>query len=241
VRSGTAGWAIPRPVGEMFPGEGTHLQRYARALSCVEINSCFYRPHAAKTYAKWAASTPADFRFSVKMPKLITHTLKLRDAAEPLAQFLEETASLGEKRGPLLVQLPPSLAFAPDLVAPFFDLLRAQYQGDVVCEPRHPSWSGPDGDADALLAGHRVARVAADPPPFAGADRPGAWPGIIYVRLHGSPHMYWSRYSVEYIRELADRLTTWDAPEVWCIFDNTAAGAAIENAMELMKFCPVGP
>jgi uncharacterized protein YecE (DUF72 family) len=53
--------------------------------------------------------------------------------------------------------------------------------------------------------------------------------------------MYWSRYSVEYIRELADRLTTWDAPEVWCIFDNTAAGAAIENAMELMKFCPVGP
>src|SRR5436190_21838194 len=65
----TSGWSIPRASAAEFPGEGTHLERYGRRLRGAEINSCFYRPHAASTYAKWADATPAGFRFAVKLPK----------------------------------------------------------------------------------------------------------------------------------------------------------------------------
>ena len=82
---GTAGWSIPRQVAPHFPGEGTHLHRYARVLHCVEINSSFHRPHAAATYARWAASAPAEFRFSVKIPRAITHVV---DGARPRGRLV---------------------------------------------------------------------------------------------------------------------------------------------------------
>src|SRR4051812_20947787 len=104
---GTSGWSIPRAAAAEFAGEGTHLARYGRRLRGAEINSCFYRPHAAATYAKWAAATPDWFQFAVKLPKTITHELKLARARTPLERFLDETAGLGGKRGPVLVQLPP--------------------------------------------------------------------------------------------------------------------------------------
>src|SRR5689334_25423474 len=111
IRIGTAGWSIPRASAWRFDTEGTHLQRYARQLRCVEINSSFYRPHAAATYARWRESTPANFRFAVKMPRAITHELQLRHARKPLIEFLAETDGLAEKRGPILVQLPQSFSF----------------------------------------------------------------------------------------------------------------------------------
>ncbi|HYW08000.1 MAG TPA: DUF72 domain-containing protein, partial [Longimicrobium sp.] len=108
---GCAGWSLPRVEQERFPAEGTHLERYAGRFPAVEINSSFYRPHRPATYARWGESVPPSFRFSVKVPKAITHTLRLRAAAEPLAAFLAEAGALEEKLGCLLVQLPPSLHF----------------------------------------------------------------------------------------------------------------------------------
>ena len=213
-------------------GDGTHLQRYARVLRCAEINSSFHRPHAAQTYAKWAAATPRDFRFAVKLPRTITHDLKLRRARLPLERFLEESGGLGGKRGPLLVQLPPSLAFDPRIAARFFTLMRERHDGIVVCEPRHDTWFTPA--AEALLVKHRIARVAADPPPAAGAELPGGWKEVAYFRLHGSPRKYWSRYEDGYIEALSHTLSRASASaEVWCVFDNTASGAALANALDL--------
>jgi uncharacterized protein YecE (DUF72 family) len=229
---GTAAWSIPRASAECFAGDGTHLQRYGLVLRCAEINSSFYRPHAWATYAKWAASTPPDFRFAVKVPRIITHDQALRRARLPLKRFLDESAGLGDKRGPLLVQLPPSLAFEIRLAARFFDLLRNCYSGPVVCEPRHETWVSPA--ATALLVRYEVARVAADPPMITGAERPGGWDGIAYFRLHGAPRKYWSRYPKEYVDALASLLLpAATAADVWCVFDNTASGSAIENACEL--------
>lgn len=229
---GTAGWSIPRECGEAFAGDGTHLQRYARRLAGAEINSSFYRPHAPGVYARWAASTPPGFRFAVKLPKAITHDRRLAGARAPLTRFLGETGALGEKRGPILVQLPPSFAFDARLAGRFFTLLRSLYEGPVACEPRHATWAAPA--AEALLVRHRVARVAADPARFPEAATPGGWPGLVYCRLHGSPRMYWSRYD-------AARLAAWAeawrrlplAVEAWCIFDNTGSGSALPNALEL--------
>src|SRR4051794_31555714 len=121
---GTAGWNIPRAHRDRFPSAGSQLARYAARLNAAEINTSFYRSHSVATYERWAAAVPPDFRFAVKMPRLITHDRGLTRARAPLAQFLDETAALGPRRGPLLVQLPPSLAFDRRRAARFFDLLR---------------------------------------------------------------------------------------------------------------------
>lgn len=231
---GTAGWSIPRASALRFASAGTHLQRYAAELRCAEINSSCYRPHAPGTYARWRDSTPPGFRFAVKMPRTITHELKLRDAREPLVAFLAQTEGLAEKRGPILVQLPPSLAFDVPLATSFLKLVREVYDGQVVCEPRHATWFSPA--ADALLKRHRISRVAADPPRAPEAMTPGGWPEVAYFRLHGSPRPYWSKYDPPFIDALATAVRNLSAAkEVWCIFDNTASGAALENAWELRE------
>lgn len=234
IAVGCAGWSIPKQHAALFPAEGTHLARYAQRLPAVEINSCFYRSHRPATYAKWANETPDDFRFSVKIPKEITHVRRLKDAAEPLGQFLMETSSLGAKRGPLLIQLPPSLRFSMTVADAFFSLLRERYDGPAACEPRHRTWFS--NEADQLLRERCVARVAADPAVVPGAAREGGWPGLVYVRWHGSPTMYYSSYDPAQIDLLAKQVQAMkNVDDVWCIFDNTALGAASHDALTLLR------
>ena len=197
---GTAGWALPAPVRDTFPAGASNLERYAGRLGAVEINSSFYRPHRRVTYERWAASVPAEFRFAVKLPKAITHERRLRDCEEPLARFAEEIAGLGGKRGPVLIQLPPNLAFDTAEADAFFKMLDAIVGGAAVCEPRHPTWF--EAAADALLVRRRIARVAADPARVPGAETPGGWLGVAYLRLHGSPQIYRSGYDVAGARPL---------------------------------------
>ena len=173
---------------------------------------------------------PEHFRFAVKLPREITHDRRLVDAAAPLEQFLDEIQPLEARLGPLLVQLPPSLAYDAPAAEAFLDLLRNRFGGEVACEPRHASWF--EADADVMLCRHRVARVAADPARVPAAAQPGGWPGLAYYRLHGSPRMYYSAYDSGYLDQLATALATRQGP-VWCVFDNTASGAAAGNALEL--------
>ncbi len=222
---------MPRAVANHFPVEGTHLQRYAARLSCTEINSSFYRPHRAETYARWAGSVPADFRFAVKLPRAITHEARLRGAGAALDRFLEQVRGLGDKLGCVLIQLPPSLAFERQPVKRFLDALRRRHAGAAVVEPRHASWF--TGAADALLADHGIGRVAADPALTAAARVPGGDRRLSYFRLHGSPRMYFSIYTDRFLRALARQLRAEQAAgaECWCIFDNTAHGGAVPNAL----------
>ena len=234
IRIGTAGWSIPRAAASRCESVGTHLERYARVFRCAEINSSFHRPHAAATYAKWRDSTPADFLFAVKAPRTITHELKLQDTRDLFVAFLAQTDGLADKRGPILVQLPPSLSFDDSVVTRFLDGVRTVYTGPMVCEPRHATWFS--AAAAALLSRYDVSRVAADPPPVPEAMAPAGWPGVAYFRLHGAPRTYWSRYDANYISALAITVRgIAAAAEVWCVFDNTASGAAIENASELRE------
>jgi uncharacterized protein YecE (DUF72 family) len=233
-RIGCAGWAIPKAHTPEFPEDGSHLQRYAARFSAVEINSSFYKPHRPATYSRWAASVPEDFRFSAKVPKTITHKQRLGDADALLDAFLAEVTCLGQKLGCLLVQLPPSLAYEAATVEHFFETFRAGYGGPLVVEPRHTSWFAPD--VAARLHAHRVGQVAADPAVVPDAAAPAGWPEVIYVRLHGSPEIYYSTYDQPYLDRLAERMREYAtrAREVWCIFDNTALFAATPNALDLI-------
>ena len=233
LRIGTAGWSVPSQYMGEIPAGGSHLERYARRLGAVEINSSFYRPHQRKTYERWAQSTPPGFRFSVKVPKAMTHEQRLADCGALLDRFAAEVAGLGDRLGVLLVQLPPNLALEKRAAGGFFRALRKRIGAPVACEPRHASWFTPDGNE--WLAERDIARVAADPAPVAGAGEPGGWNGLVYYRWHGSPRIYYSAYGDSEIAALGRRLA---APRkrnvaIWCIFDNTASGAALGNALAL--------
>jgi uncharacterized protein YecE (DUF72 family) len=233
IRIGTAGWSIPKLSAPAFPVDGTHLERTARVMPMTEVNSSFYRPHKPETWERWAASTPLGFRFAVKLPKAISHEARLVGAEAALDRFLAEAGMLGDRFGPLLVQLPPSLRFDRPAAEDFFALLRARFGGDVVCEPRHASWF--TDAAEALLVAHHIARVAADPAPVPGAGEPGGWDGLRYWRLHGSPVMYRSAYEPAVLDALAERFLAEAARRpVWCVFDNTADFHAVDDALATM-------
>lgn len=222
----TAAWSIPRTVAAAFPEEGSGLARYAAVFDGVEVNSTFYRRHKVSTFERWAGSTPERFRFAVKIPKVITHENAMKDIRQPFATFLQDIAALGGKRGPLLCQLPPSLRFDPERFEAAFDTMRTLDERPLVIEVRHRSWASEQ--ALKLLRRYSIDRVLADPAlvwpasDFREAPR--------YVRLHGKPKVYYSSYSDAEIAAFSQLL----GPDSWCVFDNTASGAAIENALTML-------
>lgn len=231
LRVATAGWSIPARYKDLFTDEGSHLQRYAERLNAVEINSSFYRHHKLNTYRRWAESVPAHFRFAVKIPKTLTHNGELTPLPEVLDQFIAEINGLGEKLGVLLVQLPPSLAFNASITKHFFREIHKRIDVPIACEPRHPSWGSEE--VNDLLSECDVARVAADPAPWPGADKVGGDKRLVYFRWHGQPRKYYSDYDKETLALLWKQLAIArkTADQVWCVFDNTALGYALGNAL----------
>ena len=235
VRVGTAGWAIPAGVRDRFPVAGGGLERYAARLGAVEINSTFYRRHRISTFKRWAAATPADFRFAVKAPREITHRRKLENCEDLLADLAVDLGGLGDRLGPVLIQTPPGLAFDETRTGVFLDACEALLDASIVLEPRHASWF--TTSADQWLASRRVARVAADPAPAPGAGLSGGFGAHVYFRLHGSPDMYRSAYGRDRLKAILQRVRATGpvATERWVIFDNTASGAAAADALSFVR------
>lgn len=240
VLIGTAAWGLPRDSRNAFPEGESLLARYAGVFPCTEVNSTFSKTHRPATFERWASQTPPAFRFAVKLPKAMTHEARLTVPAREIGAFVASLQGLGDRLGALLVQLPPSLALEPRVARAFFRALRKAFEGPIVCEPRHASWFTEAGNR--LLVEERVGRVAADPAKPAGAGEPGGWLGergdgrgaAVYYRWHGAPRLYWSAYPEEWLRAKAAELRQWPAgTQVWCIFDNTASGAATADALTM--------
>jgi uncharacterized protein YecE (DUF72 family) len=224
IRIGTAGWSLPSHVQRA----SSHLHHYSRTLCCVEVNSCFYRTHRAATWARWAVETPADFRFSLKAPKTITHEYKLHDTQPLLSNFLHQIQPLKEKAGPILFQFPPSFKFDLALVEDFLSLFRMLHEGEAAFEPRHETWF--TTQANELLKSYQIARVMADPAAGASAaGEPGGDENLFYCRLHGQPRIYYSSYDENFLTALAAKVR--DHRNAWVIFDNTALSNAYRNAI----------
>ncbi len=217
------------------------LARYATRFPVVEVNSSFYRHHRPSTYERWAAAVPAHFRFSVKLPRRITHELALRGAGPTLERFLDEVEGLGSKLGGFLMQLPPSLTLDARAASTFLGVFRRRSDAAVVCEPRHASWF--TTKADALLERFAVTRAAADPARVPAAGYPSADPIWPYWRWHGSPRIYYSAYSDAALTHLASRVVrdTNTPNPPWVIFDNTAHGFATPNAARFQELAGSRP
>ncbi len=235
IRVGTAGWGIAARHAREFPASGMHLERYSQVLSAAEIDTSFYRHHRHETYARWARSVPAHFRFAVKTPRALTHPGTLTLDAGVLERFAAEVSGLGGRLEVLLAQFAPRVAFDRAAAAELFSRLRASVPVRIACEPRHESWA--DAVADRLLREMDVTRVASDPPRWPGGDAPGGSTGCAYFRMHGAPRIYYSDYSAARLGALAGQLTeaARRSAQVWCILDNTALGHALGNALVLQQ------
>jgi uncharacterized protein YecE (DUF72 family) len=236
---GTAGWSNPPYERERRASGESHLQYYAALFNAVEINSSFYRSHQRSTYERWSASTPAGFGFSVKAPRSVTHDCGLRHCRSELGQFLQEIAGLGRKLRVVLVQTPASLEYDARVAGRFFKSLIAGCSAQIALEPPHASWFA--AGVQSKLSEIGVSRVVADPAKIAAAGRPPDAGRLIYFRLHGSPRIYYSAYTPEYLTELSNeiRALTARTDEVWCLFDNTARHESWGNAQllrRLLKF-----
>lgn len=235
IRIGCAGWSIASRHAPLF-GEGdSMLARYATRFPVVEVNSTFYRAHRPETFVRWASAVPARFRFSVKLPKAITHEARMARSGPAIHRFANEVAGLGRKLGGVLVQLPPSLAFDARVAGTFFRQMRQAFEAPIACEPRHATWFEPK--VDALWLRHDIARVRADPAKPEGAGLPGESGAWRYFRLHGAPRMYYDNYDCARLASFAHELraSATSRHPAWCIFDNTAHSHAVPDALSLQS------
>ena len=228
VLIGTAGWSVDRKETR-FSQSGTALERYASVFSAVEVNSSFYRRHRPSTWQRWNEAVPATFRFSVKLPKIITHELALLGTELQLDAFISDVAPLGEKLGAVLIQLPPKLSFEPAVAVGFMQAWRDRTDIPTFFEPRHISWAS--AAAEELLMQFTVKRVFADPQSAELQSVVGPEPQ--YLRLHGSPKVYYSEYTDAQLANYAG-IVRRSTGKTWCIFDNTASGAALRDALKLV-------
>lgn len=231
---GTSGFSYTHWRGVLYPegvGAARYLEYYAQTFPTVEINASFYRPLSPKSVEKWRQQTPADFRFAVKAPKNVTHILRLQYAGELMVAFAENIAGFGEKLGPVLVQLPPSLRADEDLLRDFLESVPDELDA-LAFEFRHDSWFTPSV-AETISA--RGALVAHD---YGGREPMELFPGKIgYYRLHGPGSDYASPYSEDSLRSLAEVVLTRaaDGADVYVYFNNDIEGHAVRNAKRLME------
>jgi uncharacterized protein YecE (DUF72 family) len=264
ARVGISGWTYPPWRGVFYPKKLPHrreLEFVAERLSTVEINGSFYSLQRPSSYRSWYQQTPGGFVFAVKGGRFITHMKKLSDVETPLANFFASgLLGLGDKLGPVLWQLPPTLGFDAERLANFFALLprstgeamwlarrhdermkdRALLDVDVdrplhhALEVRHKSFLDPA--FTALLRRHGIALVV--------ADTAGKWPlirevtaPIGYVRLHGDVELYTSGYTDEGLDAWAATIRAWTAAghDVYVYFDNDVKVRAPFDAMALAE------
>ena len=225
---GTSGYNYPEWRGSFYPEKmpaAKMLPYYAARFSTVEINYTFYRVPNAKILAGWHAETPPGFRLTLKAPKRITHIAKLRDCGELLAYFLKTAATLGEKQGALLFQLPPYLR--RDL-ALLDDFLAQVPEGTCAAfEFRHASWM--EADVFARLRARNLALCVADGEKFASPVELTADYGYFRLRDEG--------YSAEDLQHWAGVIRTRAAAcrDVYVYFKHEEAGKGPEFARALLR------
>ena len=225
---GTSGWQYRDWKGLFYPRGAAELSYYAAGFATVELNNPFYRLPSRSTFEQWAEQVPSGFVFSVKMSRYLTHIKRLRDPAEPVTRFLRHAAGLGDKLGPVLLQLPPTLrcdlAALDDVLSRFADGVR------VVVEPRHLSWW--TDDVRACLAAHGAALCWAD---RGGRPVTPLWrtADFGYLRLHegrATPRPRYGRQALHgWIGRVGDAFGP--GPDVFVYFNNDHGAAAITDAV----------
>jgi len=205
------------------------FQRYSEEFDTVEINNSFYRLPKPETFDKWREQAPPGFCYAVKANRFITQAKKLKDCEEPLERMMAAVRHLGDRLGPMLYQLPPSMKINLDRLESFLKILPRDVTN--VFEFREKSWYEPE--TYALLDRYGASFCAHDMPGSA-SERIAVGP-IVYVRFHGGVGKYWGRYSDEGLLRWTDWIIeqSRQGRSAWCYFNNDIHGHAIYDARTL--------
>jgi uncharacterized protein YecE (DUF72 family) len=228
VRVGTSGWQYADWRGVLYPPRcptTRWLGEYAAEFDTVENNNAFYRLPETETFARWRGFTPPGFVMAVQASRFLTHITRLNEPEEPVARLMDRASGLGDRLGPVLLQLPPNLK--ADL--PRLDACLAQFPPSVrvAVEPRHPSWW--TAQTRALLTWRKTALVWADrdsrviTPLWHTAD-------FGYVRLHAGRARPRPSYGPAALHSWAERISEFGSQDVYVYFNNDPGGAAVHNA-----------
>lgn len=230
VLIGTSGWQYRWWREVLYPAgvpQRQWLEYYAAHYVTVENNGAFYRLPAPETFTAWHDRTPDGFVMAVKASRYLTHIRRLREPAEPVGRLLRAAAGLGDRLGPVLIQLPPNLTADPALLDNCLACFPARVR--VAVEPRHESWFSPQ--VRQVLASHGAALCWADRRghPLTPLWRTTDWG---YLRFHEGAAKVWPHYGRQALASWASRLAgTWpDEADVFVFFNNDPGGAAVYDS-----------
>ena len=233
---GTSGWSYEDWVGPFYPTRGTpKLRHYSSVFGTAEIDSTFYAYPKPSMVHGWVKNTPPSFKFSAKLPQIITHKKRLEKTDDELREFLDLIKPIAEadKLGAILIQLPPSFTSqSQNALENFFTLLPSEYSFAV--EFRHKSWQ--ESNINNLLEKYHISNVITDSPLELSFDISTDWS---FIRYHGRGQKIWYdyKYSQEEIDKFAKKLD--EMPDktgvVYAYFNNHYGGAAVENALQLVQ------
>lgn len=203
---------------------------YCQHFSTYEMNGTFYKAPTLKVMQNWYGKSPENFIYAVKAPKIITHLKKFRDCAEEINTFYEVCKEgLKEKLGPILFQLPPSFHYSEENLELVLKNLNSDFKNTV--EFRHESWW--KKEVFEILEKHKII--------FCNVSHPTLPNSIFktnsigYLRFHGSPKMFYSSYSNDYLTEIKSKIIVNSFEEFYIYFNNTASIAGVLNALEMKK------
>jgi len=232
IHIGCSGWVYKHWRGILYP-EGLPqtrwFARYAEDFDTVEINNSFYRLPSGDTFQKWRDQAPPGFCYAVKANRFLTQAKKLKECEEPLDRMMSAVRRLGDRLGPMLYQLPPSLKINLARLRDFLEIVPKDVRN--VFEFREKSWYV--RDTYDLLDQYGASFCVHDMP-GSTSERVAVGP-IAYVRFHGGEGKYWGRYSDEGLLSWTDWIVDQarQGRSVWCYFNNDIHGHAIHDAHTL--------
>jgi uncharacterized protein YecE (DUF72 family) len=227
---GTSGWQYKDWKSRFYPEklpQRLWLEHYAAGFATVEVNNAFYRLPERTTFEQWRERTPDDFVVAVKMSRYLTHVKRLKEPEEPVQRFLGRAEGLGDKLGPVLIQLPPTLKGDPELLARTLDQFPPAVK--TVVEPRHKTWF--TDETREVLEKHRAALCWAD---RKGRPTGPLWTtaGWRYIRMHEGRAQPWPRYGRAALRKWLAAAEPCD--ETYVYFNNDPGGAAVTDATAMI-------
>ncbi len=234
IHIGTSGWSYQHWKGNFYPEnlkENDFLNYYSKQFHTVEVNNTFYHLPEEKTIKNWTDCVPDNFIFSVKASRYITHLKKLKDAKEPVNNFLKLIETFGNKTGPILFQFPPHFSFNAERLGEFINILPKNQR--YTFEFRDPNWF--NDLTYEFLKDNNIAFCIyymgeTESPTQITSD-------FVYIRFHGAENLGAGGYSDEKLKEFAKNIKNYydQGKEIFCYFNNDEAGYAVKNALKLKE------
>ena len=240
IFAGTSGWRYAHWRHLLYPEDlepRQWLHAYAEEFATVEVNSSFFGLLETRDIEAWCAMTPADFKFSIKADRRITHEKKLKNCDSELSAFLRRCHLFADRLGPIIFQLPTGWRANLRRLEAFLGALPAT--AAYVFDLRDPTWHTPD--VFDLLREHQASFCIYQ---LHGYNAPMEAPGdLVYIRLSGPGGGSIGSYRAATLRSWVSCACGWnrDGKDVYVYFDNDADGHAVKNARRYTGFLREGP